>query len=307
LEAKIVQSHTLQQRIYAADQRADENAKQVVALERLAQEKDRTIQTLQQNNYIKPENEARETTDSGDAAKEETPLEKSDENNEFDQTKKLDETKTNITPSSSPPKEILVMSPSIASPTLSESTSPTRRSRRESMMSIPTYEMTVMDATGQQSNTLGVSETDKEREKQLSQFYESRVAGLISQAQATDAKVQQLYEQHAGLLRALEEKELEKDNLLTKIKEEMALTQASKDELEDTRANYDTQIGVMTEHILQLQENLAKVENEVADLKSYKVFCGKCKAWNTLGWLVTEGKHGQKCIKGNHPVGNFML
>jgi hypothetical protein len=33
----------------------------------------------------------------------------------------------------------------------------------------------------------------------------------------------------------------------------------------------------------------------------YKVRCGKCKTWNTIAWLITDGKNGQCCSKGNHP------
>jgi chromosome segregation ATPase len=130
---------------------------------------------------------------------------------------------------------------------------------------------------------------------------------LVAQAHGADAKVAQLHDQHAGLLRALEVKEREKEVLLGKIHDANNFTQAVKDDLHDTRTNYDQQIKILSEHILEMQDKVGKFESALSDMKSHKILCSKCKAWNTLEWLITEGRQGQRCIKGNHPVPTFMV
>jgi hypothetical protein len=57
---------------------------------------------------------------------------------------------------------------------------------------------------------------------------------------------------------------------------------------------------MLTEHITIMNEKLANQSEQISSMKSSKVFCGKCKKWNTIEWLITEGKNGAKCIGGNH-------
>jgi hypothetical protein len=72
------------------------------------------------------------------------------------------------------------------------------------------------------------------------------------------------------------------------------------EDAETTRKGYMTQMDVLTEHISLQTQQLGNCIEELEKLKSHKVYCTKCKIWNSVGWLVTEGKDGQKCSKGNH-------
>ena len=50
-----------------------------------------------------------------------------------------------------------------------------------------------------------------------------------------------------------------------------------------TRTGYEQQMTVLTEHITMLNEKLGKIEDYVDNIKSQRVYCGKCKKWNTIG------------------------
>jgi len=75
----------------------------------------------------------------------------------------------------------------------------------------------------------------------------------------------------------------------------------AKDDLLSTRKNYELQLQLLTEHLLSINEKLGRYEEEISRLKACRVLCGKCKTWNTIEWLLAEGKNGQRCTRGNHP------
>lgn len=62
-------------------------------------------------------------------------------------------------------------------------------------------------------------------------------------------------------------------------------------------------MATLTEHLIHLNEKVAAQEDELETVKSFRVRCAKCKTWNTIGWLMTEGQNGQLCSGGNHPSG----
>jgi len=154
---------------------------------------------------------------------------------------------------------------------------------------------------------LNESVADKEREQALREFYEGKMQHLSAQAKVSDQKAVQLYEQYSSLLKALEEKEVERDNLLEQIKTTTQEGKSSKEDLESTRTNYDTQLRLLSDHMVELSEKIVQLEAEGSAIKGCKVACGKCKTWNTIEWLMGEGRAGQRCVKGNHPLSTFML
>ena len=40
---------------------------------------------------------------------------------------------------------------------------------------------------------------------------------------------------------------------------------------------------VLTEHITMLNEKISKTEDQMDSIKASRVYCGKCKKWNTVG------------------------
>jgi hypothetical protein len=58
----------------------------------------------------------------------------------------------------------------------------------------------------------------KEREQALCEFYEGKMQHLTVEVKASDAKAVQLFEQRSSLLKALEDKEAERNFLLERIK-----------------------------------------------------------------------------------------
>ena len=80
----------------------------------------------------------------------------------------------------------------------------------------------------------------------------------------------------------------------------MVVSDNAQEDLESTRKNYENQMKLLTEHLVQLNEKLSKQQEQMDRLKGHKVQCGRCGVWNTVGWLVTEGANGRKCSRGNH-------
>ena len=127
----------------------------------------------------------------------------------------------------------------------------------------PKYSMTVVDQAGNQSDVCHIKEgkegergeereregerknqkvkpilqsinesvADREREQALREFYEGKIEHITTQAKASDSKAVQLYEQYSSLLKALEDKEAERNELLDKIKAADQETKTSKEDL----------------------------------------------------------------------------
>lgn len=72
---------------------------------------------------------------------------------------------------------------------------------------------------------------DKEREQALKEYYESKMQQLASQMKASDTKAAQLFEQYSSLLKALEDKELERNLLLDQVKVSNQAVKESKEDL----------------------------------------------------------------------------
>jgi DNA repair exonuclease SbcCD ATPase subunit len=125
------------------------------------------------------------------------------------------------------------------------------------------------------------------------------------------------------------------DDCRTQLEDSLKQLHTAKEDLEVTRNNYETQLRLLTEHFVKLNEQVSKQEEQLSRLKSHKVChdrgacgascpiqwiaanpshhrsidrrlgeqvnCGKCGSWNTVQWLITEGGGGKRCCRGNHP------
>jgi protein phosphatase 1 regulatory subunit 21 len=163
------------------------------------------------------------------------------------------------------------------------------------------WRMVVMDEAGKQTSSLGFSLEDKEREQQVKRFYEEKYVNMRAIVEATDRKSLDLLERTRGLESRLADAVRERDSLQAKMTEITTTLGRSKEELDTTRENYESQLKLMTEHLVSLNEKIGGYEEQLSTLHNCKVRCGKCSTWNTVHWLITEGKMGQRCSKGNHP------
>jgi hypothetical protein len=151
------------------------------------------------------------------------------------------------------------------------------------------------------SMSLEIGDEEKEREEQLKRFYEQRVQQFQAKIDATDKKNVELYQQTLDLERRIKETVAQREALRADLDAAGKRALVGNDELETTRANYDSQLKMLTEHMVSLSDKIAMYEEQLSTLKNSTVRCGKCKAWNSIEWLMGEGKMGQRCSHGNHP------
>lgn len=163
------------------------------------------------------------------------------------------------------------------------------------------WRMVVMDEAGKQTASLGFSLADKELEQQLKRFYEEKYISLRAQVEATDRKALEFLSRVRALEARLEAATKERDDLQFKITQTSSDLGRNKEELDTTRDNYEAQLKLMTEHLVGLNDRIGGYEESLSTLHNCKVRCGKCSTWNSVQWLLTEGKMGQRCSKGNHP------
>jgi len=122
--------------------------------------------------------------------------------------------------------------------------------------------------------------------------YEQHFRQLQGQVQSADRKAMEMYlivQQTTHLLRMQE--------MTTQgLREEVASKQQQlSDTLEDmatTRKNYDNQLGMLTEHLCTLATRLSDKDASLASLQSYKILCGHCGMWNTMGKLLSSHTEG---------------
>uniref|UniRef100_A0A6B2KY86 Protein phosphatase 1 regulatory subunit 21 N-terminal domain-containing protein n=1 Tax=Arcella intermedia TaxID=1963864 RepID=A0A6B2KY86_9EUKA len=163
------------------------------------------------------------------------------------------------------------------------------------------WSMVVMDESGNQSNSLNVSEQDRERESKLKHFYLEKFTQLELQLQITDSKAIDLFQRKEKLEEQLRKAQQEKDNTQKCIQDLQKQLELSNESLESTRTNYEQQLRDFSEHVIELSSKMNSYKEELDLIKAFKVRCGKCKTWNTVEWLMGEGKNGRVCSNGNHP------
>jgi hypothetical protein len=163
------------------------------------------------------------------------------------------------------------------------------------------WSLTVMDEAGKQSNSLNLSEDDKKREEELKKYYEDKYNQFYGQLQVADKKAMDLFKKKQSLEEKLKQMMNEREVKEKELDQLSAKQKSTQEDLDTTRTNYEGQLQMMSEHLIGLSDKIGKYEAELAYLKESKVRCGKCKTWNTISWLITDGKNGQCCSKGNHP------
>jgi len=163
------------------------------------------------------------------------------------------------------------------------------------------WSLTVLDESGNQSNSLNISEPDREREAKFKQYYLEKYAQLESQLHVADSKALDLFSRKEKLEQLLSQTKEERDILQEQLRTLKTSALQSTDTLESTKNNYEQQLTYLSEHVIELNEKMTRFQEEIDTMKKFKVRCGKCKTWNTVEWLMTKGKNGQYCSKGNHP------
>eukprot|EP01095_Lingulamoeba_sp_RSL-Kostka_P016971 TRINITY_DN8581_c0_g1_i1.p1 TRINITY_DN8581_c0_g1~~TRINITY_DN8581_c0_g1_i1.p1 ORF type:complete len:242 (+),score=86.65 TRINITY_DN8581_c0_g1_i1:1-726(+) len=163
------------------------------------------------------------------------------------------------------------------------------------------YSLTIIDENGNQSNSIDVSASEKEREIKLKQYFDNKIVQLRSQMKLTDEKCKMYHFELEDTLEELSNLKKEKENLINTLNDQKDTISRSKEDLDSTRKNYDTQMSLLTEHVVRLNDQIGKTEEQISVLKSHKVYCGICGIDNTVEWLITKGLNGKRCSRGNHP------
>lgn len=130
------------------------------------------------------------------------------------------------------------------------------------------YSLIVMDETGSQSDSLNLSEEDREREQALKKFYETRVDQLMSQIKEADRKAVELHEEYTKAVNSLASLVTQRDELQNKLSVAEKALAASKDELESTRSNYEQQMKLLSEHLVTLNEKIMAQEEQIGSIRS---------------------------------------
>jgi len=162
------------------------------------------------------------------------------------------------------------------------------------------WKMTVMDENGKQSENLVGGGEDLEREAALKMYYDSKLQTLSHQVQQADDKAIKCYNAYKQAKSRLAQIQNEKNELTNNLMESKQKLESSMEDMTTTKKSYEEQMNVLTEHMSIQNERIAQLDNEMGGILNSKVYCTKCKKWNAVKWLISEGKNGQKCSGGNH-------
>jgi len=132
------------------------------------------------------------------------------------------------------------------------------------------YTLIVLDENGNQSDCL-TSELDSQREKDIKHYYETKLEQLVSQVKEADDKAMKFHEEYEKALSNLEIAVEEKRELKEKLQIAEEQLQSTKDELELTRANYEAQMKLFSEHIVTLNDKLLVQEEQLTTFKATPV------------------------------------
>jgi len=163
------------------------------------------------------------------------------------------------------------------------------------------WQLTVIDADGKETDHLSISNEIQEVEKKLEKFYLDKFNSLNNIIKVSDSRVIKMFQIQEKLEKQMAVLKQEKEELNKSLQAVHSQHSASINDYDSTKVNYDQQLNLLSEHVVHLTQKIASTEEELETIKAYKVRCGRCKTWNTVGWLITEGKNGQYCSRGNHP------
>jgi len=162
------------------------------------------------------------------------------------------------------------------------------------------WSLTVLDENGSESNKLNQLAEDRERETKLKQFYADKFKVLDNQLRTADAKVTESFVRQEQLEKQLAAYRAEKEDLTSKLSNEKKQLSKIQETADVTKTNYEMQLNMLSEHVVAMSQKISTTECELDKIKEFKVRCAKCKTWNTIAWLIKEGKNGQLCSRGPH-------
>jgi len=166
------------------------------------------------------------------------------------------------------------------------------------------YKMRVLDESGAQSQSLQFSSEDKERENELRKFFETKINNATTQLYIAETKISRLTGQYSKTKEDLKKLTEERDKLQKELEAVQLNSKNLKEETETTKFTYEEQMNVLTEFISGQNEKISTQTEVLNEIKRSRVYCGRCKRWNTLEWLLDQGQNGKKCSGGNH--GSFF-
>eukprot|EP00698_Gefionella_okellyi_P022905 TRINITY_DN7684_c0_g3_i1.p2 TRINITY_DN7684_c0_g3~~TRINITY_DN7684_c0_g3_i1.p2 ORF type:complete len:707 (+),score=149.55 TRINITY_DN7684_c0_g3_i1:470-2590(+) len=161
--------------------------------------------------------------------------------------------------------------------------------------------LVVVELDGSTSHSARMTMPEQDREQQLCAHFNERVTTLMQQSRMADSKAVEFQVEWQRAVKRLEQTTRDRADALRKYKEALDELERTKDELQTIRDNYESQIGVLSDHTVTMTTALQQRSEEVESIKSSKVHCERCKQWNTVRWLITEGGNGKRCAGGNHP------
>eukprot|EP01126_Amoeba_proteus_P054209 TRINITY_DN6656_c0_g1_i8.p1 TRINITY_DN6656_c0_g1~~TRINITY_DN6656_c0_g1_i8.p1 ORF type:complete len:253 (-),score=84.52 TRINITY_DN6656_c0_g1_i8:142-900(-) len=162
------------------------------------------------------------------------------------------------------------------------------------------WQLVVMDESGAEFNKLSFSEEDKEREMKLRQFYDDKSNQLNLRLVSSDTRSLEMSKRQETLEKLIITIKGDREDAITKLDLVKQAEKRISEELETTKKNYEQQLSVLSEHVLQMTHKLSMLKEELEVIKAFKVRCGKCQVWNSIEWLITNGKNGRFCSRGAH-------
>eukprot|EP01130_Rhizamoeba_saxonica_P010269 TRINITY_DN4201_c0_g4_i1.p1 TRINITY_DN4201_c0_g4~~TRINITY_DN4201_c0_g4_i1.p1 ORF type:complete len:412 (-),score=106.29 TRINITY_DN4201_c0_g4_i1:49-1125(-) len=162
------------------------------------------------------------------------------------------------------------------------------------------WNLSVVDEHGNQSNTLGVTDNQRNREEEIKEFYKNNTKQLHQQLKKLDEKALEYMVRAEELEISLATAIAEKDQYKAEAENASQDKKNAVDELNTTRSSLEQQLELLSEHLVHQNDKISDYEEELSTLKNCRVRCGKCKTWNTIAWLMKEGKNGRYCSRGNH-------
>ena len=107
----------------------------------------------------------------------------------------------------------------------------------------------------------------KSKEEQLKEIYESKIAYLMLQVDTCDEKAVEFRIEWQNSLLELEQCSARERQLLLELNQSKQLLNDTHDELETVRRNYDSQIKILSDHVLRLSERIPEGGEEQKNSK----------------------------------------
>lgn len=120
------------------------------------------------------------------------------------------------------------------------------------------FTLTVMDECGSQSSALAISPQQREREAEIELYYQAQIRQLSTRIAELDEKafdLQQIADSASEQVRAAQAKS---EEMVLEKKQFEKMYHDIKEELEITRKNYDSQLVMMTQHLVALEQEASK-------------------------------------------------